>query len=86
MVQRRSLTVIHFKSSSVYLSIPNSLIICPLHRFFLESVSSFSMSESLDCLLFLKDYEWKRGAGGRGGQLRLDPGRLSRVGGTLSRP
>ena len=35
--------------------------------------------------LFLKGCEWKKGGGGRGGQLRLDPGTLSGVGGTLSR-
>ena len=40
----RSLLVIYFKHSSVYMSIPNSLTIPPLHPFLLVTISSISVS------------------------------------------
>ena len=53
MLYSRSLLVIHFKYSSVYMSIPNSLTIPSPHPSPLVTISSFSKSVSL-CLSFLK--------------------------------
>ena len=43
----RSLLVIYFKYNSVYMSIPNSLIIPPPHPSPLVTISSFSKSVSV---------------------------------------
>ena len=50
MLDSRSLLVIHFKYSSVYMSIPNSLTIPSPYPFPLVTVSSFSKSVSLSDL------------------------------------
>ena len=52
MCYSRSLLVIHFKYSNVYLSLPNSLTITSPHLFILATISSFCKSMSL--FLFCK--------------------------------
>ena len=64
----RSLLVTHFKYSSVYMSIPHSLIIASPHHslFSLTTISSFWKSVSLFLLSVLWQPGWKRSLGKNG--------------------